>query len=156
MLFISLQNAGIRVRGGPFANLRFGALCFPFCKYLDNLGPVVEKLVIAVFKDVLFHRLFLLPIYLRSKISIKPLTKGAFHCKMCHVGQEFTVWDFVALAVHCGFLAGALIERIFTRFELSFTYFLMVIIRVAILFTLDYYHFRKEMAELEQRANSRA
>ena len=116
---------------------------------------LLKNSLFAVFEDVLFHGLFLLPIYLTSKMSIKPPTKGVFHCTMCHVGQEFTVWDFVALAVHCGFLAGALIERIFTRFELSITYFLMVIIRVFILFALVVYHFRKEMSELEQRANSR-
>ena len=105
-----------------------------------------------VLRDVFFHGGLLLLVY-PLQAPVKPPTKGVFHCRMCHVYKEFTVWDFVALAVHCGFLVSGLIERMIFRWGFSISFFLMLFTRIAIALALMEYHFRLEMSEDKDKAN---
>ena len=92
-------------------------------------------------RDVVFHGLTLLLVH-AMHIPIRPPMKGVFHCKICHIDSKFTVWDFISLIMHCGFLALCLFERFSLKREFSALLVLLLPIRAIIVFGLKVYHDR--------------
>ena len=121
-------------------------IAFVFANIWISSALMMQNSELDVLRDVFVYGGLLLLIY-PLKLSIKPPTKGVFHCTICHISKDFTVWDFVALALHCGFLGSALIERIIFKREFSIIFFLMGLARLVIGLALIGYHYRLEVSE---------
>lgn len=129
-------------------------LAYVFANVWIGCSFFIHKSEIEVLADVLYHGIALSSVNMvMSTIprNFEPPTEGVFHCVLCHKGTNISMWDFLALALHCAFLTLCLLERMVWKGLFSLFLICLFPLRVTLQLLLEYFHKKKVKSEASKR-----